>query len=145
MSTPITGSCLCRSLKLVIPAGITPIKTLLCHCIDCQKNSGAPFQSNAMFNTADIILEDPQGVLKTYQIAEGTASGKPKEKGWCGNCGCQVYTKPGHYEGRVMVVKTGFLDGGADHFPPQMEIFTADRAKFLAPAEGVKQFERMPH
>jgi hypothetical protein len=105
----VTGSCLCGALKLTIPASAKLIKSMACYCIDCQKNGGGPMQTNAMFAVSEVIVSDPEGQLRMYEIG-GTSSGLPKEKAFCRRCGCCMFTKPGHYNGEIIVVKTGILD-----------------------------------
>ncbi|KAF8537534.1 Mss4-like protein [Trichophaea hybrida] len=112
MSSPITGTCLCGLITFTIAAGVTPLKRMACYCRDCQKNAGGPYQTNAMFNTSEITITDPESHLKIYTITKGTMSGLPKEKGFCGNCGCTLFTKPGHHKGEMTVIKTGILDNG---------------------------------
>ena len=110
MSAPITGTCICGAIVLTIAAGAAPVKLMSCYCSDCQKNAGGPLQTNALFAAADVSLADPLGVLTVFSITEGTASGLPKGKAFCGRCGCTFYTQPGHHNGAMVVVKTGILD-----------------------------------
>lgn len=110
-AAPTTGTCLCGAITLTIPAAAVPLKSMSCYCTHCAKNAGGPYQTNAMFATTDISVSDPQGQLRTYSILD-TFSGKPKEKAFCGTCGCTFYTRPGHHEGKMTVVKTGILDAG---------------------------------
>lgn len=109
-SAPITGSCLCRSISLTLPT-TAPVKAMTCYCVDCRKNAGGPYQTNAMFPTSSVTVNDARNTLKCYTITEGTFTGYPKEKWFCGECGCTLFTKPGHYKGEMLVVKTGVLDG----------------------------------
>ena len=111
----VTGSCLCGALKLTIsppPTAdtVSPQIKAACYCLDCRKGSGGPQQTNAVFNTEDVTLHDPQSKAKTY-IVTRTASGKPKDKVFCGECGCTMFTRPMAHEGRATIVKIGIIDG----------------------------------
>jgi hypothetical protein len=108
--TDVTGSCVCGAIKLTIPASAKPMKAIACWCLDCQKNGGAPLQTNAMFKTSEITVHDPEGQLREYQIT-ATASGLPKPKAFCGRCGVGLFSTPGKLKGEAVVIKTGILDG----------------------------------
>ncbi|TGZ85344.1 hypothetical protein EX30DRAFT_337711 [Ascodesmis nigricans] len=143
MSQSLTGTCLCASIHFTLPP-TPPIKTMACYCHDCRKNSGGPYQTNAMYPASSVEISDTRSTLKSYTI-HNTSSGSPKEKLFCGECGCMLFTKPGHYKGEMVVVKTGMLDGdGMERLGLQAELFTRDRPGFCRPLEGCKQIETMP-
>lgn len=109
-ATVYHASCLCKGVKLTLKGA--PIKAMTCHCVDCQKSGGAPYQSNAIFNTSQLELDDPNNYAKMYLISGSqTGSGVEKQKWFCGNCGCGLYNRPMKYNGEKSVVKTGILDG----------------------------------
>ena len=41
-----TGGCLCGSVTYTIDAEPVPGRQLLCHCFDCQKQTGSAFLSD---------------------------------------------------------------------------------------------------
>lgn len=43
-----TGSCLCGNVKYTLTGD--PMAAFLCHCANCKKFTGAPFQGSGMFN-----------------------------------------------------------------------------------------------
>lgn len=59
MSETLTGTCLCKSVKLTIQG--LPDECEICHCHHCHKNSGGPYQINALFPTSAVSVSDPQG------------------------------------------------------------------------------------
>jgi hypothetical protein len=106
------GSCLCESVKLTLHGA--PVKAMACHCVDCQKSGGGPFQTNALYNTSDVEIVDTQGYCKKYVVPkEKVGSGVEKQKWFCANCGCTLFTRPMKYNGEKSVVKTGILDAPA--------------------------------
>ncbi|KAI7849796.1 Mss4-like protein [Circinella umbellata] len=146
MSTSLNGSCLCGSIKVKLNGA--PIKAMLCHCVDCQKSAGGPYQSNAIFNTSNLELEDPKGYAKMYLVPkEQTGSGFEKQKWFCSNCGSPLFNRPMKYEGQKSVVKTGILDSAAgfegsplDQLKPVSELYIKDRPSFVKAVDGAKQF-----
>jgi hypothetical protein len=81
----------------------------------------------------------------TYVIAgTETASGKPKPKVFCGNCGCTLYTVPAKWNGKRIVVRTSLLEmtvEQAELLQPHEEWFVKNRAKWLSPIEGARQVQ----
>ncbi|KAL1935399.1 hypothetical protein VTP01DRAFT_4539 [Rhizomucor pusillus] len=146
MST-LNASCLCGCIKITLTGN--PIKCMTCHCIDCQKNAGGPYQTNAMFPTSAVNVSDPHGYAKVYTVpGSQVGSGFEKRKWFCGNCGCTLFTRPMKFKGQKTVFKTGLLDAsspeggsGLELLAPTSELYTKDRAYFVKPIEGAAQFE----
>ena len=84
----IDGTCLCGQIKF--EANVDPETTTICHCTDCQINSGTAFgyvvgASNDSFNLL-------KGELSFYiKLAD---SGAKRELAFCGKCGTRIYAKP---------------------------------------------------
>ncbi|KAI7906186.1 Mss4-like protein [Cokeromyces recurvatus] len=103
------GTCLCKSIKVLLDG--PPVKTLLCHCLDCQKSAGAPYQSCAIYPTSRVQVIDPDQSLKYYITPkEKVSSGSEKYIFFCGVCGTPLFNRPMSHEGEKTVIKTGFLD-----------------------------------
>ncbi|KAH8548835.1 Mss4-like protein [Umbelopsis sp. PMI_123] len=108
-SIKYTGSCLCGFVNIALYG--SPLKTMSCHCTDCQKSSGGPYQTNAMYASTSVSVDDPNQFVKVFIVPSGkTGSGVEKQKWFCGNCGCTLFTRPMKYNGEKSVVKTGILD-----------------------------------
>ena len=84
----IDGTCLCGQIKF--EAIIDPETATICHCTDCQINSGTAFgyvvcAINDSFNLL-------KGELSFYiKLAD---SGAKRELAFCGKCGTRIYAKP---------------------------------------------------
>ncbi|CAO3615964.1 unnamed protein product [Mucor fragilis] len=144
-STQYQGTCICKSIQITLQG--EPVKAMACHCIDCQKSAGGPFQTCAMYDTQNMTVSDPSNNLKKYVFPkEAAESGYEKHKFFCGVCGTHLFNQPMKHNGERSVIKTGFLDSadgpGVNLFKPEGEVFTKDRASFLDPIDGTKQFER---
>ncbi|EPB84378.1 hypothetical protein HMPREF1544_08897 [Mucor circinelloides 1006PhL] len=144
-NTQYQGTCICKAIHITLQG--EPNRVIACHCVDCQKSSGGPYQISAMYDTQNVKVDDPSKHLKKYVFPKGSAdSGFEKHKYFCGVCGTHLFNKPMKHNGEKCVIKTAFLDSangpGVDLFKPQCEVYTKDRASFVGPIEGIKQFER---
>ena len=151
MSESISGSCLCGAIKVKLNNSALNVGN--CYCSDCQKSAGGPYQCNAMFDTSDVGLEDPKGYAKLYVVPkEQTLSGIEKQKWFCGNCGCALFTRPMSLKGEKSFIKTGILDTAPgfqgssplDQLKPTAEIFTKDRPSYVKAVDGADQFNTIP-
>ena len=79
-SLPITGGCLCGSIRY--EADAPPVWVSYCHCRTCQKAYGAPFGLFAAFHESEF------GYTKggpTYYRSSARA-----KRGFCSDCGSPV-------------------------------------------------------
>ena len=83
----LTGSCLCGAIRYTINAEVKELRA--CHCIDCQKTSGAGGSVNAMVKSADFRIT--QGTPK--RLAVKAASGRTLFRFFCGDCGSPIYSQ----------------------------------------------------
>ena len=121
----VDGACHCG--QITFTADIEPERVVLCHCTDCQTLSGSAFR--VIVFTREDGLTITAGTIKTYtKIAQ---SGRPREQGFCGNCGTGLYaTSPG--EGpKVYGVRVGALRQ-RDVLKPTRQIWSASAQRWLA-------------
>ena len=79
--------CSCGALTLTISG---PSKSVVaCHCLDCQRRTGAPFSVGAFYA---IEAVDIRGTAKKF--TREAASGRKVHMYFCPNCGSTVYWKP---------------------------------------------------
>jgi hypothetical protein len=54
------GHCLCGAIQVHIPCPteIPPILTYACHCRDCQRSAGGPYQILSIYSAEDVKTED---------------------------------------------------------------------------------------
>ena len=79
--------CLCGALALSLPAAPSKL-VIACHCIDCQRRTGAPFGVGA-FYAADAVTIS--GASKEF--ARTADSGGVVRTYFCPTCGSTVYWK----------------------------------------------------
>ncbi|MGC9269316.1 GFA family protein [Acidiphilium sp.] len=118
MAPPITGRCLCGSVRFQSSAA--PIATRACWCRDCQYLAGG----NATINV--IFSKDHLSITGTTQAYESTAdSGNAMQRSFCPRCGTPLFSESSGRPG-LLVIRAGALDDPAPA-RPQAFIWT-DRA-----------------
>ncbi|MBT9503479.1 MAG: GFA family protein [Burkholderiaceae bacterium] len=80
----IHGRCHCGSISFTAEAD--PSKVVVCHCVDCQTLSGAPYRAVLPVPAVDFALTGtPKVYIKTAQ------SGNRRAQAFCGECGTPLY------------------------------------------------------
>ena len=52
------GSCLCGSITYSIRSDAVPIYNVVCHCVNCAKQTGGAFSTNAIWKKTDVEMND---------------------------------------------------------------------------------------
>jgi hypothetical protein len=136
MTAPYTGGCQCGKIRYEITG--TPKALVVCHCTDCQRQSGSAFGMTLPVNEADFRLT--QGEVKTF--ASQSDAGRGKLGAFCPECGTRIYHKPEWRKGTVSV-KPGTLDD-TSWLKPEIHLWTSSRQRWVRVPEDVKAFEKQP-
>ena len=112
--TKIEGGCLCGCIRYKSEA--EPLATVICNCINCQKQTGAAYSLNVILPKGSL---DVQGEITTY--VDTGDSGQPLERNFCGRCGSAISSEPSAV-GAITVLKAGTLDD-TSWIKPRMEIY----------------------
>jgi hypothetical protein len=110
----LKGGCLCGQLRYAAEA--EPLMTLLCHCKNCQKQSGGAFSVNICIPMAALTFH---GTLKTYE--DHGDSGNMVLRRFCPDCGSPIMSEIAASPG-LAILKAGSLDDTVD-VNPAMEFF----------------------
>jgi len=129
MTQPITGHCLCGAVTYRAEA--EPLSVAICHCEDCQRQSGAAFSVNVLVDRASFQLEG--ATLKTFQTV-GEDSGQPRERIFCAECGSPLISILAEADDMV-AVKAGTLDDKS-WLAPELELFTDSAQPWVHAAHG---------
>jgi hypothetical protein len=79
----IAGGCLCGKVRYSAPG--EPVLTAVCHCKNCQKQTGTSF--SVIISVPSLALS-VKGTLKTF---DHTGDGeKPVHKNFCPDCGSPI-------------------------------------------------------
>src|SRR3712207_749693 len=101
MKIPFPGGCMCGNICYECSA--EPIVMGNCHCRHCQRATGTAFAAGILVprNAVTII-----GDVKYYDVTGD--SGGIVSRGFCPNCGSQLFSKPPIPE--LMGILAGSLD-----------------------------------
>jgi len=110
----LKGGCLCGQIRYETDA--EPVMTMLCHCKNCQKQSGGAFSVNICVPMAALAVH---GTLKTYE--DHGDSGNPKLRHFCPDCGSPIMSEIAAFQD-FAILKAGTLDDTAG-FIPTTEFF----------------------
>ena len=117
------GRCLCGQVRYEVSGD--PLAVVLCHCINCQKQSGSTFSFNIIGQSDQISL---QGNVSTY--VDENDSGDPVNRNFCGNCGSPIYSEI-LTQGNLIAVKIGTLDDTRD-LEPQSQVWCISKQNWLS-------------
>ncbi len=114
-----SARCTCGAVTLSL-AG-TAVAVVACHCLDCQRRTGAPFGVGAFYPAAAVTVS---GTPRTF-IRRGTSGGKVHSH-FCPDCGSTLYWQ-------------------ADALPAMVGVAVGVLADPSWPAHGRSVFEQSKH
>ena len=98
-----TGQCLCGQVRFTADA--EPLGARMCWCRDCQRIASGSATVNVLFPEDAVRYE---GDITTLRMTAD--SGNTVERGFCPQCGAQMYSKTLTPPGLPMRVRAGTLD-----------------------------------
>jgi len=81
---PRISSCSCRQLQIECEG--EPVRTSVCHCLECQRRTGSVFGAQVRFLEGQV---HPRGEAKRF--SRRADSGGLVELNFCPECGSTVY------------------------------------------------------
>jgi hypothetical protein len=86
MTMKITGGCHCGAIRY--EAEVDPETVAICHCTDCQTQSGTAYRVVVRVHPGSLKLlsGEPKVYLKTAE------SGRQRTQTFCANCGTPIYS-----------------------------------------------------
>ena len=117
------GGCLCGQVRYEISG--EPLAVVICHCKNCQKQSGSTFSINIIGQSEQIEI---QGNLSTY--ADTNDSGDPVNRNFCENCGSPIFSEV-LSQGNLIALKVGTLDDTSD-IEPQTQFWCISKQNWLS-------------
>ena len=131
----LTGRCLCGDCSYTIEG--EPVVVAHCHCIDCQRLSGAGHTTGAMFSEAGVTLFGAPAKFALTSDAGNTVT-----RLFCGTCGSPLFGKNTGMPG-FMTVSLGTLDT-PDALKPQVAVFARTRRQWDVMDPSVATFDAQP-
>ena len=115
------GGCLCGQVRITVIGD--PLRTGICHCLDCRRHHGALFHASAIFSEDKVLIS---GVTGQY-----------RGRHFCPECGSSVYGR----SGEEVEVHLGIFDQ-PDAFRPTYELWTCRREGWLPEFPGTDRHDR---
>jgi hypothetical protein len=112
----LDGSCMCG--KVTYSCAAEPLATAICHCTECQKQTGSSFS---------IIVAVPRDALKIEgdsldsHTTVGTDSGREVARQFCGECGSPIVSLADAMP-ELAFIKAGTLND-TSWLEPQMHVW----------------------
>ena len=115
MASVMTGRCLCGGVAY--ESSGDPVFALLCHCRDCQRQSGGAYTAGLRVPAASfrVTKGEPKLYVKTAD------SGNEVTRSFCPECGCMLFLTVSARPDLV-AIRVGTLDDPS-RFRPEADIF----------------------
>ena len=130
----MNGGCLCGDVRY--SASGEPVVTSICHCRDCQRQTGSALVEVVAVPKEDFSI---QGRLQTFTYAGD--SGRKKNCEFCPRCGSAVFVEAEGFPGMALIMG-GTLDD-TSWLRPTMALFCDSAQPWLAITHEMKSFPRM--
>ncbi len=137
MSSRFTkGGCHCGNVRIEVTG--EPIAAMHCHCVDCQKITGAAAVAVALFPPANVNMT--KGAPDTYTTLG--ESGEKIHRTFCGVCGSLIMGKPEAMPGFVTVMLPALDD--SSFIRKMVHIYTDHIKSWTVIPKDAQQFRKMP-
>ena len=131
----LSGRCLCGRCSYEIEG--EPIIVAHCHCLDCQRLSGAGHTTGAMFAEQEVKLA---GEPSSYLLESD--GGNTVTRLFCGDCGSPLFGKNSGMPG-FMTVTLGTLDD-PNVLQPQVAVYARSRRRWDLMDTDLATFDSQP-
>lgn len=137
MSSRITkGGCHCGNIRIEVTG--EPIAAMHCHCVDCQKITGAAAVAVALFPPANVKIT--KGEPNSYTTAG--ESGANIHRSFCGDCGSLIMGTPEAMPDFVTVMLPALDD--SSFIGEMVHIYTEHIKSWAVIPKDAQQFPKMP-
>src|ERR1700730_2627906 len=134
---PITGRCLCGGVTY--SADAEPVVQAVCHCTDCQRQTGNPF--SVIFGVPRTALNVEGDTLASFATT-GEDNGRETHRSFCSACGSPVFSIAA-VAPELAFIKAGSLDD-ASWLEPAVEVWTSSAQPWSPHFEQAARMERGP-
>ena len=136
MNEPRQGGCQCGKVRYEVAGD--PLMVGVCHCLDCQRQSGSAFGMS--FIVAREAFRLLRGKLKNF--TRKADSGRAATCTFCPECGTQIYQEPDFIKDMVSV-KPGTLDD-ASFLRPTFQTWVGRKHAWVSLPADIPTFETQP-
>ena len=125
--------CCCGALSLKLPEQSKLV--VACHCLDCQRRTGAPFGVGAFYPAEAVAVS---GAAKEF--TRDAESGGKVHSYFCPNCGTSVYWTADRLPAMIGVAVGALAD--PRHPAPHLSIFERSKHDWVQMDAAAKHFRR---
>ncbi len=127
------ASCQCGSLTAIV-ADEAEAMTVMCHCLDCQRRTGAPFGVGAFYPVDAVTISGPSN-----EFVRSAASGGKVRSHFCPDCGSTVYWQADHLPAMIGVAVGSIAN--PDFQAPTRSVFEQSKHGWVE-ITGVEHFQQ---
>ena len=130
------GGCQCGQIRYRLEGA--PIALTICHCRECQRQSGSAFGMSLIVpeESFRLVAGEPKSFTRDAD------SGSTETCHFCGSCGTRLYHDPKARPGSVNI-KPGTLDD-TSWLTPNLHVWTRSKQPWVPIPEGLPCFESQP-
>lgn len=134
--TPLTGGCLCGSVRFEVTAPL--VVAGYCHCTRCQRRTGSAAAVSALVSPGSLRITSGEELLDSFDPPDGF------RKVFCSGCGGALWAQsPADPE--VIVVRMGAFDGDPGIRPSYRQFVSYAAPWEPLPDDGLPRYpERVP-
>jgi len=121
----IDGGCLCR--HITYQAEVDPDKVAICHCTDCQTNSGTAF---------GVVVGVTDGQFRLL-------SGTRRALAFCPECGTRIHAQTVGEGSSFFGLRLGTVTQ-RDQLTPKMQVWSRSAQDWLEELASIPKFEQQP-
>ena len=122
--TTLNAACSCGQLHLVVEGD--PVRIAMCHCLECQRRTGAVISNQARFRRNQITFTG-----KAIEWTRTAESGNVLTYSFCPVCGSTVYWENTGFPETIAVAIGTFADSNFP--PPTISVWEECRHPWVSP------------
>lgn len=127
------AQCSCGALTLTLSG---PSKLVVaCHCLDCQRRTGAPFSVGAFYPVDTVAISGP-----AKEFTRDAASGGKVHTYFCPNCGSTVYWQADVLPSMIGVAVGALAD--PEYPAPTRSVFEQSKHYWIEIEGAVEHFQQ---
>ena len=138
MPAPYEGGCACGAVRYRIT--VEPLMMFKCHCVDCQKASGGPFNAAMRFPVHAVTFTKRK---PTYYSTPSTAGGR-KMRGFCSTCGSRLTSGQLEDGSSPFITITVSSVDDPSVYQNRMHVFVSQKQPWDLINDGLPQHETYP-